>query len=221
MFQVFDVLPSTNDYCLDYAKLHPDERMVCIAHRQTRGRGRHGKVWESEQTDNLYLSYLRPPVIQGPLSLVVGLVLAQLLEALGVQSIQLKWPNDILINGAKVAGILIEGPVIGMGLNIARPLADIDQNVTSLSEQGVFLDKLTLAHDFIHRLETAIAVFETSGFEAFKAEWARFDGLAGRSVTWENGLASGVSIALGLNEQGGLILADSPFVLTSGSVRLR
>jgi BirA family biotin operon repressor/biotin-[acetyl-CoA-carboxylase] ligase len=56
MFHIFDSLPSTNDYCLDYAKNHPNSRIVCIAHHQTQGRGRNGKIWDSEDSRNLYLS---------------------------------------------------------------------------------------------------------------------------------------------------------------------
>lgn len=228
MFQVFDSLPSTNDYCLEYAKQHPNERLVCIAHEQTQGRGRSGKTWSSKSSDNLYLSYLRSASsLRGPqarsnpapLALVVGITLAQLFESLGAQNIQLKWPNDILIFGSKIAGILIEGPVIGIGVNITRP---IDENLqaTGLKEQGLNIDKMTLAHDLINRLEAAIARFETQGFKPFMSNWAQFDCLAGHPVTWQNGLASGTSRALGINEAGGLLLADEPFVLMAGSVRL-
>jgi BirA family biotin operon repressor/biotin-[acetyl-CoA-carboxylase] ligase len=218
MFQIFDSLPSTNDYCLDYAKTHPGEKLVCIAHQQTQGRGRQGKTWDSSQAENLYLSYLRPVSCQAPLALVVGIVLAQLLTDIGVQAVGLKWPNDVWVDGAKIAGILIEGPVIGIGLNIAPPVGVNDQNVTSLSEQGIGCDKLALARSLIMALEAAIVQLENTGFEGFLADWAGFDILAGRDVAWENGRVSGQSKALGINKDGGLILADEPFVLYAGSV---
>lgn len=222
MFHIFESLPSTNDYCLEYSALHPGERLVCIANHQTQGRGRHGKKWHSEDSSNLYLSYLRPmalhPAHVAPLSLLVGLVIAQLFESIGVKNIELKWPNDILIAGAKIAGILIEGSVIGIGINLTRPHVDIDQAVTGLKEEGVTLDKMTLAHDLIERLESAITLLETSGFQPFMADWARFDCLAGHEVAWHNGRLSGVSSVIGINEHGQLMLTTAPYLLTSGSV---
>jgi BirA family transcriptional regulator, biotin operon repressor / biotin---[acetyl-CoA-carboxylase] ligase len=216
MFHIFDTLPSTNDYCLDYAKAHPHARIVCIAHHQTQGRGRNGKLWDSAQSENLYLSYLRPGLRSGPLSLLTGLILAQLLESLGVKQVQLKWPNDVLIRGAKIAGILIEGPVIGIGLNLVPPSMP---GATSLSEQGLKGDKLVLAENLINRLEAAFVTFEERGFEPFKADWARFDGLSGHRVAWENGLLKGESRVLGINEAGGLLLDTEPYILYSGSVK--
>lgn len=219
MLHVFESLPSTNQYCLEYAKLHPGERLICLAHRQTQGRGRNGKTWLSDQPDNLYLSYLRPMKTTGPLSLVVGLVLAQSLDFLGVNGVELKWPNDVLIQGAKVAGILIEGPVIGIGLNLVLPSILPEQPVTALSEHGLKIDKMQFAETFIAQLEEAIMLFESSGFKPFMPDWTRFDCLAGHEVSWENGLSQGHSKALGVNEQGALVLEDG--VLHGGTVRVK
>jgi BirA family biotin operon repressor/biotin-[acetyl-CoA-carboxylase] ligase len=152
--------------------------------------------------------------------LVVGLTIAQLLESFGLSNIQLKWPNDILISHAKIAGILIEGPVIGIGINLVMPSLLPDQPATALSEQGITLDKLELAQILIEHLEAAITQLETFGFKPFISEWGRFDSMAGKQVYWENGQAQGVSKALGVNKEGGLLLEDSPFVLYSGSIKL-
>lgn len=217
MFHIFDTLPSTNDYCLDYAKKHPGEPIVCIAHQQSQGRGRNGKIWDSKSTDNLYLSYLTPTQQPGPVSLVVGVVLAQLLESLGLKDIGLKWPNDVWLGGAKIAGILIEGPVIGIGLNLVRPSNDSDY--AALSDAGIMVDKIQLAHELIPKLNNALAALKSEGFSAFMDEWARFDALVGHQVTWENGRVSGISTVLGVNEQGGLMLKDAPFTLVAGSVK--
>lgn len=216
MFHIFDILPSTNDYCLEYAKNNPGERLVCLAHQQTLGRGRNGKTWDSANTDNLYLSYLRPTKQTGPLSLVTGLVIAELLESWNIPGIQLKWPNDVFILGAKIAGILIEGPVIGIGLNLTKPSLE---GCTALSEFGLFPEKIPLAEALIERLEAAISRFENLGFETFLADWQRFDCLAGHQVTWENGRSQGQSLVLGVNKDGGLVLEQQPFVLYSGSVK--
>jgi biotin-(acetyl-CoA carboxylase) ligase len=122
-----------------------------------------------------------------------------------------------LIKGSKIAGILIEGPVIGIGLNWVLPSV---YGAGSLAEQGINIDKLVLAENLISRLELAISAFEEGGFKPFMADWARFDYLKDQQITWENGLAKGQSRALGINEAGGLILETEPFVLYSGSVIL-
>lgn len=224
MFHIFQTIPSTNDYCLDFAKQHPNQRIVCIADRQTQGRGRNGKIWLSDHPENLYLSYLRPLTLplkeSAPLSLITGLVIAQLLHSLGIPEVQLKWPNDVWVKGAKIAGVLIEGPVIGIGLNLELPPGEFDQPVTALSELAqVPISKINLAKRLVVLLEEAILRFEAKGFAPFQQQWQQFDLLAGKTIHWENGLNSGVSQALGVNEEGGLLLKDPPFVLYSGSVR--
>lgn len=220
MLKIFQSLPSTNEYCLNFAQTHPGERLAVLAHQQTAGRGRQGKPWVSAQSENLYLSYLRPMVRQGPLSLVVGLVLARELETLGYADLKLKWPNDLVVGEAKLAGILIEGPVIGLGLNFVEPQGEIDQPVTALASLGCPLpDKIRFAEGLIQRLEEAFIVYEDLGFTPFMEAWARFDALKGQRVAWTNGSQQGVSVALGVNQDGHLLIQDPPHHLFSGSVR--
>jgi BirA family biotin operon repressor/biotin-[acetyl-CoA-carboxylase] ligase len=223
MFHIFQSIPSTNDYCLDFAKQHPNHRIVCMADRQTQGRGRNGKSWQSDHPENLYLSYLRPLKLplkeSAPLSLITGLVIAQLLYSIGLREVQLKWPNDVWVNGAKIAGVLIEGPVIGIGINLELPPGEFDQPVTALSEHlRVPLSKANLAKRLIDLLEEAILRFEARGFGPFQEEWQSFDMLTGKTIRWENGQHSGESLVLGVSAEGGLLLKEPPFVLYSGSV---
>ncbi len=136
---------STNDEARRRAEAGAEARLVVMADEQTRGRGRHGRDWSSP-AGNLYASVLLPA--NGPLaasaqlSFVAGLALADALERHAPEGtvIRLKWPNDVLIGRAKVAGILLEtvgtGVIIGTGVNIASYPGDTPYPATSLDAQG-------------------------------------------------------------------------------------
>jgi BirA family biotin operon repressor/biotin-[acetyl-CoA-carboxylase] ligase len=147
-----DRVDSTNDEVRRRADAGAPPGLVVLAGQQTRGRGRHGRTWTSP-TGNLYASVL--VAAQGPLatsaqlSFVAGLALAEAIErhAPGGVELRLKWPNDVLIGRAKVAGILLESlagtgdphatqVIIGTGVNIASYPADTPYPATSLDAQG-------------------------------------------------------------------------------------
>ncbi|MFH0878726.1 MAG: biotin--[acetyl-CoA-carboxylase] ligase, partial [Lentisphaerota bacterium] len=124
---------STNDVAREKAEAQAPEGYTVIAARQTGGRGRRGRTWTSPEGKGLYMSViLRPtwPASEaGWLSTLGGVVVAAALESLGLQKIFLKWPNDVLIKGRKIAGILIEPrlsrdriefAVMGMGVNVRQ-----------------------------------------------------------------------------------------------------
>jgi BirA family biotin operon repressor/biotin-[acetyl-CoA-carboxylase] ligase len=127
---LFDSLDSTNEWVLQ--KVREDESMpfACFAEQQTQGRGRRGKRWVSPPLCNIYMSLawsFELPVSQiGVLSLAIGMAVAKTLEKTGIQHALLKWPNDVMVDDKKIAGILIEtarindnktSVVIGVGLN--------------------------------------------------------------------------------------------------------
>ena len=135
----YDEVGSTNDLARRLAEEGEPEGAVVLARAQTAGRGRHGRIWSSP-AGNLYVSVLlRPGRGLGEtsaLSLVSGLALADALAELGADGsrLKLKWPNDVLIDGAKVAGLLLESGgagstaawvVVGSGVNlVSAPAAD-------------------------------------------------------------------------------------------------
>src|SRR5690606_4226150 len=126
---------------------------VLLAERQTAGRGRRGRHWASPLAANLYLSASRRYggglARLGGLSLAAGTAVAEALRALGASGVQLKWPNDLVIGGRKLGGLLVEGSgepagaaraVVGLGLNVRMPETEggrIDQPWTDL---GAVLD---------------------------------------------------------------------------------
>lgn len=128
--ELFSSIDSTNSYLLRHSDL---AGRICVAELQTQGRGRRGRAWVSPYAQNVYLSIGwgfdgGVAVIEG-LSLAVGVAIAHALQKQGVSGIELKWPNDVLYCGKKLAGILIEmvgdpsgycQVVIGVGVNVDR-----------------------------------------------------------------------------------------------------
>lgn len=127
---LFESINSTNEWALERSR--DSERMpfACFAEQQTNGRGRRGKAWVSPAECNIYMSLawlFEIPVSQiGILSLATGLAVVKALEKIGIKQAMLKWPNDVLVDDKKIAGILIEvakinenqsSVVIGIGLN--------------------------------------------------------------------------------------------------------
>lgn len=131
---LFECVDSTNQWTLEKSRKGGSMPFACLAEQQTRGRGRRGKIWLSPPGCNIYMSLawsFEIPVNQlGVLSIAAGLAVIKALEEAGVQRAMLKWPNDVLVEGKKIAGILIEtatmtdsksSVVIGVGLNYHFP----------------------------------------------------------------------------------------------------
>ena len=174
---------------------------TCVAaEMQTAGRGRRGRVWQSKFAGSLTYSLLwrfeKGAAELGGLSLMVGLALARALRAAGVSDAMLKWPNDVLVNGEKLAGILIEtqgdmlGPtvaVIGVGVNIGLPESLkllIDQPATDvLSHVGKFSSRNDLLALMLRELVVALDQFSQHGFNVFKADWTTLHALHGQLIT--------------------------------------
>ncbi|MCW8924300.1 MAG: biotin--[acetyl-CoA-carboxylase] ligase [Gammaproteobacteria bacterium] len=131
---LFAKTDSTNEQALLMVKQGAVLPLACFAEEQTQGRGRRGKVWVSPPGGSIYLSLAWPfdlPVSElGSLSLVVGVAVARVLKRIGLEQVRLKWPNDVLVEDRKIAGILIETAqlttqttiaIIGVGLNFKLP----------------------------------------------------------------------------------------------------
>ena len=193
--EVLTDVDSTNRYLLD---ADGEGVRVCLAERQSAGRGRRGRGWLSPFACSLYLS-LRWPVRRpmhaiGGLSLAVGVAVAETLLALGVSNIGLKWPNDLVAGDAKLGGVLVElaaaarpgtVAVIGVGVNgrLSDPGASIDQPWTDLATLlGRPPDRNRLASRVLAALIDAVRCFDELGFAPFRDRYARFDALAGRRV---------------------------------------
>ncbi|WP_152219885.1 bifunctional biotin--[acetyl-CoA-carboxylase] ligase/biotin operon repressor BirA [Pseudomonas sp. SCB32] len=192
-----------------------------LAERQTAGRGRRGRQWESPFGANLY--YTLGIAVRGGakelegLSLVVGLAVARAIRALGVVDVGLKWPNDILVAGKKIAGILLEltgdpadicSVAIGIGINVNMRKAEaIDQPWTSLREAlGVLVDRNALLAALESELAQVLSRHREHGFTASLAEWESLHLWQGKQVTLSTAANNIVGRALGIDERGALRL---------------
>lgn len=173
---------STNDVVRERAALGALEGLVVQARCQTGGRGRHGRVWQSPP-GNLYASILlRPqgsPAAAATLSLVSGLALAETLAARG-QDVRLKWPNDVLANDAKLAGILLEASsagdrldavILGLGVNVRIAPQVTDRPAVSLRDLGLDLAPEALLDGFLARLGPLLAGWRRTGFAGLRTAW--------------------------------------------------
>lgn len=231
---------STNTQ-LRHTAVASDKVRVLLAERQTGGRGRLGRSWQSPLAANLYLSILREfpggwSCLSG-LSLAVGLAMAQALESLGVASIALKWPNDVQIGGRKLGGILIEGAgersgnvraVIGLGLNVAMPrqaAGHIDQPWTDLAQVAPqLLSRNALAAALLDCLLPTLERFAQQGLTPFLSQYAQRDVLRGQAVAASFGDGTQcLGIAQGVADDGALRIrnAQGEHAIYAGEVSVR
>ena len=211
---------------------------LLIAAHQTAGRGRAGRSWLSQPGSTLTFSlawkFPCPLHKLAGLPLAVGVALAETMAALCVP-VQLKWPNDLLRNGNKLAGILIETrtaqehaswAVIGIGINLFMPdqlETDIGRPVAAAPWLAQ-MDRNALMAALLNRLTAALAEFEQTGFAAFSARWNRLHAWQGQTVAIiENGRILHEGRAAGVDQLGRLLLdtAGGRLEIVAGDVSLR
>lgn len=228
--EIWDVLGSTNDRARALAESGAPRGTVVLALEQTHGRGRRGSAWASRPGAGVWMSIVLPGDDGGPeLPLIVGVACAEVLEEETGLAVTVKWPNDLMIDGRKVGGVLVErfpaGVVVGIGVNVASAPdgssleGALTTSPTSLVDEGVGgvgLDAMAgaLARGILARLDRSDAVADA--LDALRVR----DALSGRPV-WTEEL--GVGIARGVDEHGMLVLEHedgSTRTVRSGSVRL-
>lgn len=233
--RILDEVSSTNDYLAQYSSCGKNGIYVCLAERQTGGRGRQGRKWLSPFGANIYLSLLWPffkdaGELSG-LSLMVAVSVIQVLRSLGIdKGIGLKWPNDVVWRNKKLAGVLIEvfgeahgtcNTVIGVGLNIGMPKTcakKIDRpwaDITEITDKKVSRNKITGL--LINQIINNLAIFQQDKFPAFLNLWKKSDILRGKKITivMQNKRVNG--IARGIDKSGYFLLEDEKGQLKSYS----
>ena len=223
---VFETIQSTSDYLRAMKS-----RRVCIAEQQTAGKGRLGRTWHSPFGKNIYLSLLHPfrkdiSELAG-LSMIVSLAIVKALRQYDMSSeLGVKWPNDILYQQHKLAGILVEiqaeshgacHVIIGIGINVNMQddHKQISKSWTSLRNiLGSYIDRNELCAMMINQLQLYLDKFSKMGFSAFMQEWNAVDYLANRAITLKNINEQITGTVAGINHQGHLLLQ-----LADGDVR--
>lgn len=226
-----------------------------IAHKQTAGKGRVGRAWLANPEDSICFSlafpFKRTPAQLTGLSLAVGLaVIAGIAQASGLNEaalhhagLRLKWPNDLLLNNAKLGGILIEGGqskpqeptwmIVGVGLNI-RNSAFIESSLGGGQKVGALdqiLDASTKLPDteylwlkLIASFEDHFKNFDQHGFEFYRAQWVKWDAHQDQAVCISGtGKESLYGIAKGVDQTGALLLQqeNKTVAIYAGDVSLR
>ena len=233
-------LDSTSSELLRRVGSDPRDRLVCLAEVQTRGRGRRGRSWRTPLGGGIALSLLKrfdgAMASLAGLSLVAGVATADALEDCGFPGVGLKWPNDLVADGRKLGGILVElggdalGPchaVIGIGINsrLGAHGAAIDQPWTDLATLGggTAPARHRVAARVLDRLVAALDTFAAQGFAAFAAAYARRDTLCGHTVRVVTAGAPQDGVARGVDARGALrvALADGERALDAGEVSIR
>jgi BirA family biotin operon repressor/biotin-[acetyl-CoA-carboxylase] ligase len=235
--QLASILPdcgSTQDIVRAAAGQNAPEGFLAVTDHQTAGRGRLGRTWSSPPGQSLLFSLLlrpdTPPAELAPLTLVAGLAVA---EALPVEA-RVRWPNDVVIGGAKLAGILAELETrpdgtsvvfLGVGVNANVPAADLPETerlpaTSLLVELGAPVDRLALLERVIDLLQAAYREFENHGFRALFDRYAALDALTDAEVTLQVGEETVTGRGAGVDAGGRLVLdlADGRRAFEAGEV---
>ncbi len=232
--EVIGAVDSTNARLATNTPVHG---RALVAEAQKAGRGRRGRQWLSPP-GGIYLSlgwhFESGLAGLSPLSLVVGMAAARTLREAGAETVGVKWPNDLVIDNAKLGGCLVEvngaaeGPcqaVIGIGINLQLPeSAAVDQPWTCLSRHADGFSRNRLVAGLIDNLARDLPELDASGFDAFAGQWHRCDVLDGRKV--HVAMAGGedfVGLAKGIDAQGRLLVDHNGRIqaLGSGEVSVR
>lgn len=239
--EISDTVDSTNQQLAQRISADTSQATVLAAEVQTHGRGRRGRIWHTALGGGLAFS-LRWRFDQGPaalsgLSLAIGVAMIRALRRAGIAGTELKWPNDVLHNYRKLAGILIEvqgdmlGPstaVIGIGLNLH--LADatkelIDQAVVDVrTVTGSPPQRNLLFAQLLGELADVLDVFEKQGFAALRDEWIEYHAYQGKLVQllMPDGSKRAGEV-LGVSEDGSLLVFGDGTTqrFASGEISLR
>lgn len=239
---IFPSLPSTNGHLLAAISQKGGERgRVCLAEQQTAGRGRRGRTWHSPFAKNIYFSLVwrfdQGIAAMEGLSLATGVCICQALESLGIEGVKLKWPNDLLFQGAKLGGVLLEIAgdvsgecyvVLGIGLNVdmsAVATGDIDQAFTDLSSiaAGDQPNRNRVVGALLEQLLPMLAKYHEKGFAVYRSVWEGYNAHYDQWVALVSAQNRVEGKVLGVTDTGALRLAceNGERAFVGGEVSLR
>lgn len=242
--EVFADIDSTNSYLMQLPGPNPGRLCVAATTNQTAGRGQRGRTWVSPPGSGVCLSlaytYDNQPDNLPALTLAMGVSAINALEAFDIRGVQLKWPNDLVVNNGKLGGILTEAQqqstgsvtvVTGIGVNIN--LADTIRTdegsgwATHIGDLASICNSLpsydAIAASLASHMLGAFVGFEGAGFSMYAERWRPYDWLSGREVIVDAGGERVSGIAAGVADNGELLVATEQSgtrLITSGSVTL-
>ena len=219
---VFDSIDSTNTCAKTLSEAGIEEGTVVFAEHQTAGRGRNGRTWLSEPQCNLLFSVVVRPQLPKEqtafLTFYSAVSIAQAVEAVIGRSVECKWPNDLLLNGKKFCGILLESSfrqstldysIIGIGMNVNQTAFEKEMKlrVTSLrlEEENEF-DRKQLFQKILLSLDLSYSDVQSGNFQTIMKEWNSRCRMFGKPVTVEREHDRLSGTAIGLSADGGLMI---------------
>lgn len=231
---------STNTIAGQLASAAAPEGTIVIAEEQTRGRGRLGRQWFSSGEKGIYLSmivYPKTDPMHAPgLSILAAVSLADTISELDDLDVKIKWPNDCLVNGRKVAGILTElasdldnihHAVIGVGINVNHQRRDFPENIrkyaTSLRvELKEKIHRVEFLQRFLRHFEKDYNSFRKNGLKTFRKRIIAYSLLIGKDITLEYKGTRFSGQAIDIHENGGLVveLPGGTEIFTAGEVTI-
>jgi len=219
---VYSATNSTNDIAWNYSCENGYDGLAVFTERQRKGRGRRGHVWQSKTADSVLCSFLlcdETRELAQPLTLLAGLSVAEAVESVAGVAARIKWPNDVLINGKKVAGVMVESRtiageccyVIGAGVNCFQEESDFDpsfrQEACSIKQtSGLEVNRVALARQLMRRLDYWLSQVAGGDSQALHSRWNKYCDNVGRRITLEcnNQTFTGRVVDVNVNE--GLML---------------
>jgi BirA family biotin operon repressor/biotin-[acetyl-CoA-carboxylase] ligase len=244
LFQV----DSTNNDALRRLRAGEETPFLIVAEMQSAGRGRRGRHWYSPFGGSIYMTlgwrFTQGLAALEGLSLVVGLMLLRSLQKSGAGGLALKWPNDVMWQQQKLAGILVDVQgdpagdcqvAIGVGLNVHVPVVPDDQHQASIEQPWVDLqtvlqsshqplpDRNVLAAGLLNELVPALLTMEDSGFARYQDEWQQHDYCFGKPLQVSQGFERISGRGTGVNRQGAYRM-DTPqgeWVVSGGEISLQ
>ena len=213
----FDEVGSTNDeiqkYCCESGK-----HIVVCAKKQTAGRGRRGRSWNCV-AGNLFFSLAFEFELQraGELAFISSLSLLQAIKKIAPEAdIKLKWPNDVLLNNAKVSGILLEKGVgkymiIGIGVNVAASpkVENAVYKITSLAEANIKITAQNLLRLFMDSFSQNLSLLQTQGFAVLRKEWLKNAKNLGKEIIIRQNGKEEKGRFVGIDEYAALLMETS------------
>jgi BirA family biotin operon repressor/biotin-[acetyl-CoA-carboxylase] ligase len=226
---------STNDIAYALADKAMAEGTVVLAEEQAKGKGRHGRIWISPPKGGVYMSIiLRPRMAPSEIpkiTLLAAVAVSKAVRSLTALEALIKWPNDILVDGKKVCGILTEMKaqqdaidfiIVGIGINVNTPVKNLPKDASSLKELSAnTLSRVELVKKVLEEFDTCYSMLKTQGFKNIINEWKQLSEMIGARVKVRLANRSIEGQVHTLDPDGSLVIRVEPGVLekvSSGDV---
>lgn len=222
----YELVDSTNNKAKEIASSGAPEGCIVVAEQQSSGRGRKGRSWFSADKEGVCLSLILRPVIPpsevSQITLMTAVAITEALLSLTDLDLKIKWPNDILIKGKKLAGILtemsmeldaIDYVIVGIGLNVNSPIESLDPEVKDIAtslfiETGISFSRTEIIKAFLLSFENLYLEVQENGFASIIKRWKELSDIIGKNVTVDVIGKKIKGVVKNIGDDGVLILED-------------